>query len=149
MWLTGACESVTRGDQPVRCLMTLRFAKSDQFPTREQLRGVTHLILGELFVCIAVPTDTAHTAFVDLTVSPLAFLPTTDGPGFSATTVRQLRSLDPNLKVMAALGGWGYDKPFRPAVQNETSRAAFVKDVMTFVETMELDGIDMDWEYVI
>ena len=54
-----------------------------------------------------------------------------------------------NVKVSVAIGGWndGDDSLFELMASNSQSRDFFVKQVMSFVEQYNLDGVDMDWEY--
>lgn len=52
---------------------------------------------------------------------------------------------NPNLKVMAAMGGWALEETFNKAVRGG-QKDAFVLYCKNFVEAYKLDGIDMDWE---
>ena len=53
------------------------------------------------------------------------------------------------VKVLIAVGGWlnGNDSAFTILAANPETRAAFIDNLMDFVERYDLDGIDMDWEY--
>lgn len=53
---------------------------------------------------------------------------------------------DEGITVTAAIGGWGLDNVFRPAVQTETTREEFARLLVGFVKEKGLDGIDLDWE---
>lgn len=52
-------------------------------------------------------------------------------------------------KVLISIGGWSgsSNSTFEPMAANATSRAAFVSNVVTFVNNYGLDGVDIDWEY--
>jgi chitinase len=56
-------------------------------------------------------------------------------------------------KVFIALGGWnlgdggGDDSRFHRMAETEAGRQTFVEEVMAMVDTYNLDGVDMDWEY--
>lgn len=55
-------------------------------------------------------------------------------------------------KVLIAIGGWSYngaelDPVFESLASNAASRTRFVNDAMYIVNTYNLDGVDMDWEY--
>ena len=54
-----------------------------------------------------------------------------------------------NVKVGIAIGGWngGNDSAFEALAADPTARANFIRNVMTFVQQYDLDGVDMDWEY--
>lgn len=57
-----------------------------------------------------------------------------------------LRTTNPNLQVIMAIGGWGNDG-FSDAALTPTSRYAFAREVQRWVNRYDLDGIDLDWEY--
>jgi len=50
------------------------------------------------------------------------------------------------IKVSVAIGGWGYDKVFRPAVSSHLTRLTFADKLVESVKQHDLDGIDLDWE---
>ncbi|KAL7418731.1 hypothetical protein Q5752_006414 [Cryptotrichosporon argae] len=104
------------------------YADSAAVPDMSQLNGVTHVIL----------------AFANMT-SWDGYLYSTDGQ-FDATTPSTLKAVKSDLKVMAALGGWGEDTPFRPNTAPDMVDA-FVTSISTFVSAYDLDGVDIDWEY--
>jgi chitinase len=51
------------------------------------------------------------------------------------------------IKVLISVGGWGWDDEFEQLAALPESRARFVTEVTALVETFELDGADIDWEY--
>lgn len=57
-----------------------------------------------------------------------------------------LRFSDPNLKVILGIGGWGNDG-FSDAALTPQSRYNFAREVRSWVDEYDLDGIDIDWEY--
>ncbi len=57
-----------------------------------------------------------------------------------------LRTFNPNLKVIMAIGGWGADG-FSDAALTPQSRFTFAREVQKWVREYDLDGIDLDWEY--
>ncbi len=57
-----------------------------------------------------------------------------------------LKSINPNLKVLMAIGGWGAEG-FSDAALTPTSRYNFAREARRWVNEYELDGIDLDWEY--
>jgi len=58
-----------------------------------------------------------------------------------------LKKINPDLKVLVAVGGWTWSGNFSDAALTERSRRKFAVSAAAFVETYDLDGIDIDWEY--
>lgn len=56
------------------------------------------------------------------------------------------KRLNPELKVILSIGGWGADG-FSQAAMTKEGRAAFVSTSMDIVKKHDFDGIDIDWEY--
>ena len=54
-----------------------------------------------------------------------------------------------NVKVGIAIGGWngGDDTAFETLAASPESQKRFVSETMDLVNTYDLDGVDMDWEY--
>ncbi|XP_069998754.1 uncharacterized protein [Penaeus vannamei] len=59
-----------------------------------------------------------------------------------------LKSQNPLLKVVVAVGGWteGSTK-YSAMASNATSRRAFIDSAIGFIQEYKLDGLDLDWEY--
>lgn len=51
------------------------------------------------------------------------------------------------VKVLVAVGGYGYDAQFTAMAGNATARANFVNNLTNFILTHGYDGADIDWEY--
>ena len=51
------------------------------------------------------------------------------------------------VKVLIAVGGWGWDKEFETLAADPAIRTKLAKRVAEFCVTYGLDGIDIDWEY--
>ncbi|NBW31119.1 MAG: hypothetical protein EBR48_00445 [bacterium] len=51
------------------------------------------------------------------------------------------------VKVLIAVGGWGWDKEFETLAADPAIREKLAKRVAEFCATYRLDGIDIDWEY--
>ena len=58
----------------------------------------------------------------------------------------KLRQSNPDLQVIAAIGGWAADG-FSDAALTPASRYNFARNVQNLVKQYDLDGIDLDWEY--
>ena len=51
------------------------------------------------------------------------------------------------VKVLIAVGGWGWDDEFEALAESTDSRARFVQEIAAFIALRKLDGVDLDWEY--
>ncbi len=58
-----------------------------------------------------------------------------------------LKSVNPELKVLVSVGGWGWSGNFSDAALTDSSRNRFGASAAAFVRDHRLDGIDLDWEY--
>ncbi len=58
-----------------------------------------------------------------------------------------LKEVNPELKVLVSVGGWGWSGNFSDAALSDSSRERFAVSAAAFVREHELDGIDLDWEY--
>ncbi|MBX9850644.1 MAG: T9SS type A sorting domain-containing protein [Cytophagaceae bacterium] len=81
-------------------------------------------------------------------------LPTSTGGLTTLSNPSRLQSLCSlahvnNVKVLIAVGGWnnGNDSNFETVAANSTKRTTFVTNLLNFVSTYNLDGVDIDWEY--
>src|ERR1700761_8040732 len=59
----------------------------------------------------------------------------------------KLKKINPNLKVLISIGGWGGSRFFSDAVYTDTAREAFAASAVAIVRKYNLDGVDIDWEY--
>lgn len=58
-----------------------------------------------------------------------------------------LKEVNPELKVLVSVGGWGWSGNFSDAALTDSSRERFALSAAAFVREHDLDGIDLDWEY--
>ncbi|MDE7462054.1 MAG: hypothetical protein K2M88_02720 [Muribaculaceae bacterium] len=57
-----------------------------------------------------------------------------------------LKKQNPELKVILGIGGKKYEG-FSEMAGNKKKRAKFLKSLKTILDTLNLDGVDYDWEY--
>jgi len=61
---------------------------------------------------------------------------------------QRLKQREPDIKVLASVGGWGGSDPFFHLINDPARRAVFVASVRKFLrEHPGFDGIDIDWEH--
>lgn len=72
-----------------------------------------------------------------------------DDAGDSATIVKlvSLKNINPGLKVLLSLGGWGGCKNCSPVFSTAEGRKEFAQSVKELNTYFKTDGIDLDWEY--
>lgn len=59
-----------------------------------------------------------------------------------------LKNVNPNLKVMLMIGGWGMNADgFSMMARDAQARTEFCKSVKAKLDKYGLDGVDLDWEY--
>jgi chitinase len=58
-----------------------------------------------------------------------------------------LKKINPELKILISIGGWGWSENFSDAVLTPSSRKLFATTSVDIVKQYNLDGIDIDWEY--
>ena len=59
-----------------------------------------------------------------------------------------LKSVNPNLKVLLMIGGWGgHADGFSEMAKSDAKRTEFCKSVKSLIDKHKLDGVDIDWEY--
>lgn len=51
------------------------------------------------------------------------------------------------VKVLIALGGWGWDREFEALAVDPSARSALARRLADFCAAYRLDGVDIDWEY--
>ncbi|XP_062545135.1 acidic mammalian chitinase-like [Armigeres subalbatus] len=59
-----------------------------------------------------------------------------------------LKSINPNVKLLLAIGGWNEGSSAYSAMASlSTTRKAFIDSAVTLLKTYGFDGLDVDWEY--
>ena len=85
-------------------------------------------------------------AFVDVKDS-MAWLTNLATDSINFRKLNYLKKDNPNLKIIISIGGWSWSENFSDAVLNESSRKKFATTSAGIVESYNLDGVDIDWEY--
>lgn len=73
-----------------------------------------------------------------------------DDTEMNVDDLRELSALgkvNPDLKILVSVGGWGWSGNFSDAALTDSSRNRFGASAARFVRDYSLDGIDIDWEY--
>lgn len=58
-----------------------------------------------------------------------------------------------DLETWISVGGWSFSDPgstetaWTTMVSSSSNRAAFIKNILQFMQTYGFDGVDLDWEY--
>lgn len=58
----------------------------------------------------------------------------------------KIRSVNPEMKIVLSIGGWGADG-FSQAAATSEGRDKFVKTAIAILKKNKMDGLDIDWEY--
>ncbi|HUI10260.1 MAG TPA: glycosyl hydrolase family 18 protein, partial [Bacteroidota bacterium] len=58
-----------------------------------------------------------------------------------------LREVNPRLKVLVSVGGWGGCAPCSGAFSSEAGREEFARSALELLRRVGADGLDIDWEY--
>lgn len=62
------------------------------------------------------------------------------------TDIERIRALNPDIKILLSVGGWGAGG-FSDAAMTVKGCVDFAASALEAKEALELDGIDIDWEY--
>ena len=95
------------------------------------------------------PKKVRHVSHVALAFLPSSLFNNYTGirwPLFT-TTQRVRAQLEPDAKVMVAIGGWGDTEGFSVAARTAESRERFALNIARMVQEAGADGVDIDWEY--
>jgi GH18 family chitinase len=97
----------------------------------------------------------SHLNFAFASVDPgtFAIVPADPADVELYKSLTAMKSMDPQLKVYIAIGGWAFNDPgptanvFSQLAASESNQKAFFKSLISFMETYGFDGVDIDWEY--
>lgn len=89
--------------------------------------------------------DVINYAFARLEPKGDVVLPSPTADQTLATFVG-LRKINPNLKVVVSIGGWGADY-FSDVALTDATRKYMADSAAALIEKYDVDGVDLDWEY--
>ncbi|WP_290382475.1 glycoside hydrolase family 18 protein [Paramuribaculum intestinale] len=95
--------------------------------------------------CAPDPSLMTHINYAFGKVAPTFDSVTVQNPA-RLDSVVALHRVNPDLKIMLSIGGWGAGN-FSEMAADSALRAKFADDCLAKVERYGLDGIDIDWEY--
>jgi chitinase len=84
-------------------------------------------------------------AFAKVRGDDVVYFENDDAPAHLAR-LRSLKSVNPELKIVLSIGGWGAEW-FSDAALTEASRCRFATSAVALMTGNDLDGLDIDWEY--
>ncbi|KAJ2637680.1 hypothetical protein GGF40_002188 [Coemansia sp. RSA 1286] len=99
---------------------------------RQSLMNIDWSKITHLNVAHAIPSDSGDFTF--------------DGEWFLPQLVQEAHTQ--KTKILLSLGGWTGSNRFSALMRDPHKRAALIRAISVFVEKHELDGVDLDWEYV-
>lgn len=113
----------------------------------EQLKPgrVSHILYAFLLICGEGQRKEEAAACVGKPAFSIA--PHADQETFSAAFQR-LKQRDPQVQVLASVGGWGGSDPFFHLAATSEGRAAFIQSSLDWLRAHPgFDGLDIDWEH--
>lgn len=67
--------------------------------------------------------------------------------GVWSNPLKEIKQKNPDIKLMVAVGGWGFGvQRMTEMLKDESSRKKFVDDSVNFLKKFEFDGLDLDFE---
>lgn len=67
--------------------------------------------------------------------------------GVWSNPFKELKTKNPQLKLMIAVGGWGFGVTrMTEMLKDESTRKRFVDNSVSFLNKFEFDGLDLDFE---
>lgn len=61
--------------------------------------------------------------------------------------LHKLKKINPDLKILVSIGGWGWSGDFSDASLTDESRKKVAETAINYLTKYKLDGLDIDWEY--
>ncbi|MGG3280574.1 glycoside hydrolase family 18 protein [Paenibacillus solani] len=89
--------------------------------------------------------DIAFIAFAKITGTDLYFHEDSTTNDQIKENIKQLKASNPNTRMVLAVGGYGADGFSDAALDG--NRYLFTESIINLVKELDLDGVDIDWEY--
>ncbi|KAJ6437875.1 hypothetical protein O9K51_09703 [Purpureocillium lavendulum] len=92
-------------------------------------------------------------AFASIDPATFALIPASNADKDLYHRLAALKAKDNQLKIMIAVGGWTFNDPgptsstFSDISRSLSAQRSFINSVLSFMQTYNFDGIDLDWEY--
>ncbi|MBW8350840.1 glycoside hydrolase family 18 protein [Bacillus sp. IITD106] len=71
--------------------------------------------------------------------------PATDLPNLE--NLKTFKHVNPQLKTLISIGGWSWSMNLSLVARTEETRKQFAESAVAYIQTFDMDGIDLDWEY--
>ncbi len=123
--------SIGNKDKKVVGYYTSWSAYSGFTPDKIDATKLTHINYG-----FADISDDLKVILRDLNVDP-----------YNIQKLKELKWINPELKILISVGGWTWSGKFSDAALTEDSRTRFANNCVEFIKTYGFDGVDLDWEY--
>lgn len=97
----------------------------------------------------------SHLNFAYATVNPTNYqlVPASKGDASLYDRITSLKHKDPGLTTFISVGGWAFNtdpktwKTFSEIASSEKKQNIFIRSLISFMNTYDFDGIDIDWRY--
>lgn len=84
-------------------------------------------------------------AFANIVDNKPKFMSDEDSVNLAYLT--SLKKVNPDLKILYSIGGWGWSTYFSNVAVSDESRKIFAEESIALMQKHKLDGVDLDWEY--
>lgn len=88
-----------------------------------------------------------HYAFADIDEAGRVALADRSADIPNLAGLRRLREEYPGLKILLSVGGWERSGGFSDAAASQEGREKFAKSAAELLAELDLDGLDLDWEF--
>lgn len=110
-------------------------------PSKLPLRDVTHVIYA-FFKPNAQTGEIEHSDIWADLQKPMPL-----GGAGCIGELQILKQKFPHVRILASVGGYSYASLLSEVIRDPSKRLAFVSSAKKLVNELQLDGIDLDWEY--
>lgn len=95
------------------------------------------------------PRDLTHINYAFAEIIDNEVVPSSDNrlDSVNIPALLSLKKINPELKILISIGGWGGSDGFSDAALTAESRGIFTRSAIRYMLDHGFDGIDIDWEY--